>query len=206
MTELAQSILVQKGQGSHEEVVVSVALASAVGYLFSPHVEAYAEWLKGPFTKLVRRGSELEIFRAHMEHWGNPVHPYGFTVVAFAPMEREHMCKALAKTQVSEFNRERIGWDRLDVSGHLNAPTLVINSSLGMSTGKTAAQAAHGLLGWVLRSSPEVVAGWSLRGYPMNFVDDERYWNKHKNDKDALAIHDAGRSEVEPGSKTVVVM
>ena len=89
-----------------------------------------------------------------------------------------------------------------------------VRQDLGMSKGKVAAQCGHAVLGAykiARRAAPEYVKAWEWRGQAKIVLKVE-----NEADLDALAaaaraaglpytvIEDAGRTEVEPGTRTVI--
>ncbi|ORY50915.1 peptidyl-tRNA hydrolase II [Rhizoclosmatium globosum] len=103
-------------------------------------------------------------------------------------------------------------------SEELNAPykmVLVVNSALGMSTGKIAAQCSHATLGAVLAAGgPENnnVQRWLQQGEPIIVVQSGKLTLKDLEAKSlaeglpAYLVRDAGRTEVTPGSITVLAV
>ena len=75
-----------------------------------------------------------------------------------------------------------------------------------MSTGKSAAQAAHALFAWVLESKPAVVEAWVAGGFPLGVaVLPAKEFRKGARKSAGPVIQDAGRTEIEPGSTTAYV-
>lgn len=90
---------------------------------------------------------------------------------------------------------------------------MIVRTDLEMSAGKVAAQCVHAALGAVRESNPDTVALWTSIGEAVvtlrcdNF---DKMMALHKKAKDnglvAHAMMDAGRTEVEPGTVTVVAI
>lgn len=68
-----------------------------------------------------------------------------------------------------------------------------MNASLGMTTGKTAAQAEHALMAYWLKLDREMERTWACSGSPFSIigVDENR---------------DNGLTEIAPGSATALVL
>ena len=88
---------------------------------------------------------------------------------------------------------------------------IIARMDLQLPKGKLAAQAAHASVDAVLKSDPSMVKTWCKQGMPKIVlkVKDEKelllYFQKAKDDKLTTSlITDAGRTVVEPGTKTCV--
>lgn len=87
---------------------------------------------------------------------------------------------------------------------------IIINEDLGMSKGKTAAQAAHASLNVYLKSGSDVRKEWKKNGqtkivlkasekdFPELMAEAERLNIPY------YKVNDAGRTEVDPGSSTAI--
>jgi hypothetical protein len=75
---------------------------------------------------------------------------------------------------------------------------ILINPNVEMTTGKTAAQAAHALLGYVVKHCPDKSPGTLLVGvhWPSDFDDIEGL----------IEIHDAGFTEIPAGTLTAKIV
>lgn len=214
VTELVQPIVLAR-TGSHEDAIRCVAEASLRSYLAAPEMPEWQEWLSGIFTKTVRRARPAEYEKARGAGALCEVHYGGASALGFAPAPAGTLPKAIAALQVSGTELERSGWG----DGRSGERVVVaLNESLGMSTGKAAAQAAHALWGiWLQfggRSREHWVAddlAFRLTGVP---VEDMILWKLLNIDPGEcgvdpicrvyVAIKDAGRTEIEPGSLTAV--
>lgn len=85
------------------------------------------------------------------------------------------------------------------------SPSLMVNNELQMTTGKTAAQVAHGLMLWALNmnnTSTELLASWAHNpGLHLSYISLSSY----KSETPYLVVTDKGHTELEPGSITVRV-
>jgi len=87
---------------------------------------------------------------------------------------------------------------------------IVIRQDLGMSTGKTVAQACHASLKAYRKADKDEVAEWESGGSKKVALDPgdenlEDIFNQAKRNKiPAALVKDAGHTEVRPGTKTAV--
>ncbi len=89
---------------------------------------------------------------------------------------------------------------------------IVVNEQLGLSKGKTAAQAAHASLGAYKKADTQKRQEWENKGAKkvilasgsqklQDLLSDAKY-----NKLPAYLVKDAGHTEVEPGSKTALAI
>lgn len=197
---LVQPIIVMN-TGSHENVVTGVALACYISYGMRNNPQApvydWDKWLAGPFTKSVRRADEKLWKKIKAEHScvsaSIGTGEDASLVMAFGPMETPFP-KPIQRCQVTGTEMPRRGWDTLAINGFF----LAINPDVVMSTGKTAAQVAHAYLGYAI-AFPD--AEFSIR-----ITNDPEVFNTLKNENidNKIMIKDAGFTEIEPGTLTVI--
>jgi peptidyl-tRNA hydrolase len=199
--ELVQPIAVAKA-GTHEDVVLAVARASVLAWLDSQECCRWEEWLAGRFTKSVRRGTPAKIDVIASQGYAVCRVALGQAVaVGCVPMTYDEMPEELRKLQVAELERERTG----DWGSNIRGPLVSINGAVEMSTGKTAAQVAHGLFAFMLKRSETYRDLWRADDMPIRVeVADELRW-KMATAAAVVSITDAGFTEIEPGTSTVVV-
>jgi len=221
MSKPIQYILVDKRIDCHEEIVYLVAEASYQVWWATRDNSAWTAWIGGPFTKIVRRGSGSKILEALAEQeqacykvWEKEV----VQAAAFIPMQKEDMSDALGKLQVAEFNKPTIGWDEMwKVKNHTvlgsHPPLVYVNESLGMSTGKTSAQVAHGVMAWALKQTKEKQESFYYNPvFKIVGLKDKEFKEAMRDAQDIpdesckVIIRDAGHTEIDPGSATVVVI
>lgn len=84
-----------------------------------------------------------------------------------------------------------------------DAPALVVNASLAMSTGKQAAQAGHALFAWFLALDPAARRAWYEKGCPfrLEFVPQDFFDRYAATVPEELLIVDAGRTEIDRGDR-----
>ena len=205
MPELVQPIVLLRS-GCHEDAVRCAAEVSLRAYLAAPDRPEWQEWLSGIFTKTVRRAKATEYEKARVEGALAEVRHGEAAALGFAPFPAHALPRALARLQVSGTDLERSGWDRAPEDAHC---VVALNESLGMSTGKAAAQAAHALWAVWLQMGGRNQERWAtdnlafrLIGVPAEEMGLERLLGIDH--AVHVAIHDAGLTEVEPGSLTAV--
>lgn len=211
-SELVQPILLTK-TGYHLDAVMASALASIEAYLVHPDEPAWSHWLSGAFTKTVRRGTAGQFaivsssypgagYAADTPVFDDPDIPPA-QAYALLPCSADELPHPVNKMQVAGFERPR--WsdpEQYAHHGHWDGEDrymvhLFLNAKLGMSTGKSAAQAAHAL--WM---------AWILLGF--HHIDDIRLVVRETDislmGPCAVEVHDAGRTEVDPGSRTAIAV
>lgn len=191
-----QPIVIQK-TGTHEDIVSAVTLASYAAYLSRDTAQAFPyfwdEWLEDSFTKSVRRCDDELFAKICREHPKTVLMGIGESrVLAFGPME-EPFPKLIKKCQVANTEMPRVGWNRPPSKGFV----ISINPDVKMSTGKTAAQCAHAFFGYHIQFSSSLQ---SLR-----ITNDKEVFEKLFTQKsDTVEIFDAGKTEIEPNTLTVI--
>lgn len=200
MSDLVQPIVIcnedKYGTLCHE-LVVRTAASASVSVSKYPHPN-WETWLSARFTKTVRRARprDYDKILLAMEALGYPFSDFshmGVRVAAFAPLAYEDFPKVLARTQVAGTDYPRTyRWGSVTDEG----PVVFINPAIHMTTGKTAAQVAHGVFAWKLRY-PD-----AFEDLPeFSIVEPEDFY-----DIDAeIEITDAGFTEIDPGTITVKV-
>ena len=205
-SELVQPIALlidKENPATHEDAIVAAATACVQAYArHSPKGGSWDTWLAGRFTKTVRRAKPKDFGNLVMDQ-GSFLYTFGTAAaIAFSPMTYDEMPKKLTRLQVSGTDL-RPG---LEVTPYDSAPIIVLNGSLGMSTGKAAAQAAHALLGYYLKLSFGGQCAWLNEKVPavVRTVPADQF--------DELAVNafgpvitDSGLTEIEPGSRTAFV-
>ena len=211
-TGLLQPIVVTKS-ATHEDIIRASALASVQAWLASSTAPEWVDWLNGSFGKTVRRAKALDLDKC-APYMLSSVTVGDATAMAGLPATRENLPSVVKKLQVTGSDAARIGWDgwteNVDLFGKCEVPVLLISSAAGMSTYKTAAQCAHGLVNLALRQNLTNLNTWANNGYPL-IIDEPRQktfsamLNRAEEQPDKfVVIRDAGHTEVEPGTTTVI--
>lgn len=191
-------------EGTHEEAIAAAATAVLRAYRSAaPGDPVWEAWLADDEGKTVRRASQkdFEKIAALGAHLGSSA-AGDARALAFPPVPYEAMPNRIRRLQVGGTDLPRA--ERVPASG---SPFVYLNGGLRMSTGKSCAQAAHALLAW-----------WrSLNEQERAAAVTEDVWVVELDSKsfarvaELLAnpsqlIHDAGHTEIEPGSATAFVL
>lgn len=202
--ELVQPIilLVDREEPCSEDSGIAVAaLASVKALLAHPRHPYWRIWARGAFAKSVRRADSKMFAKVALEFPDHELARIGTArAIGFTPMQADSLPKRLAKLQVS---------GTVLPPGEPMEPSsvrIVLDSSLGMSTGKAAAQAAHALFAWVLEGKPEDLDAWRAAGCPLSVERlESKPFSRRARTADGPVIRDAGRTEITPGSATAFV-
>jgi len=164
---------------------------------------AWSSWLNGPIAKTVRRAdrSTFERLIGQSSLTEATICTRGDAeAVAFRPMMADELPKSLQRLQVSGTQLPA------GTPSTVQTPTatILLNADLEMSTGKAAAQAAHALFTWFLNTdeSPEPDAIMCDATFVSGAELKQIVASRGIRD----AIHDAGRTEIEPGSLTAIAV
>lgn len=162
--------------------------------------EAMRGWQDARIRKVVRRARGAEWRRAEALP-GITVTGGTAVVRVFPPVPLDEVPKDLAKLQVTGTDLEDP--EELPVLAD-GTPVIWVNPGLTMSTGKTMAQVGHGVhLAWFELSDPDRKA-WQEDGFRLAVrTATPALW------KDLMAsglpvVQDAGFTEIDPGSYTVI--
>jgi peptidyl-tRNA hydrolase len=203
--ELVQPIILlvdKEDPASHAEGIAAAALASVTAFLGDLGNPDWRDWASGAFAKTVRRADPKAFAKVLAAHPAHAVAEVGKARAAgLAPLPADALPKPLAKLQVSG--------TQLPPGGALpDAPVaVVLNASLGMSTGKAAAQAAHALFAWLLEADGQRLRAWREAGRPLAVRElSERDFLAGVRGAAGPLIQDAGRTEIEPGTATAYVV
>ncbi|WP_102158798.1 peptidyl-tRNA hydrolase [Zhihengliuella halotolerans] len=217
--ELMQQIvlLVDKEDPAPEgDGLAAVALASVNAFLADPLHPSWRAWSGGPVGKSVRRADAKtfdKIVEAFADEFGGVEGDAGRGLaIGFRPHPKGEIPKKIAKLQVSgtTLPREEAPVHGAGTAEPADAVVLVLNDSLGMSTGKAAAQSAHALFAWLLqaiRRDPGRVDAWLAAEQPVTvrFADAADFARLARS-ASGPRIQDAGRTEIAPGSATAFVL
>jgi peptidyl-tRNA hydrolase len=202
-TEFVQPIALLRA-GTHEDAVAAVAHASVTAYANTIEDAAWTPWVKRRFAKTVRRARATPF--AQVEHLAAAKSVVGEAqALAFLPTTYDAMDPLLSRMQVAGTELPRRGWAPA-AKPHASRPLVAINEGIEMSTGKAAAQAAHGLFAWFLTLTPDGQSAWTaarspfeVTGLPTSAFEDAAAQTR-------LVISDAGFTEIPSGSRTIAVL
>lgn len=204
--ELVQPILTLRREGTHVGVITAVALASVRAYRDHPDLPEWDQWLAGSFTKSVRSfKADIDILVTRRDETPHSTCAVGHAfAVAYAPHPADAFPRHIKRAQVAGLDRDKP--EPATVLPHDGKGLFVVlDSSVGMSTGKAAAQAAHALFSaHLLRALPHFRGidtdrariVWAHPGLMREIVSDRR----------ATVIKDNGRTEVAPGTVTAAAI
>lgn len=189
----------------HEETCLAAALASAAALVLFPDDELWEPWYRSGRGKSVRRGKAKDL-RA-LKAQGAAMVAVGAAVAAALPPARYPLTGRMRQLQVAGTEMEHGG---RPVEHALPAPDgvpvlqLGLDTVLGMSTGKAAAQAAHAALDWAVRLEQDALMAWMDAEQPARLSPlDRRGMSAARRDA-SVQIHDAGHTEIAAGSLTAL--
>lgn len=185
--------------GAAAQAVVRVCLDERVATDYAIH-EAFHAWYGHLIRKVARR--------ARNAGWEHIQHLPGVTAKvedaearAFVPSAVNAVPPEIKKLQISGTD---VPWEE-----ELPEPTepvvIYCDAGLVMSVGKAAAQVGHASMMLAAQRPVELVEAWAKAGFPLAVREvPSEVFQEHCRAEDAVAIRDAGFTEVEPGSITVV--
>mgnify|MGYP001940760817 CR=1 FL=1 len=162
--------------------------------------DRWAEWTSGGhYRKTVRKvkASQLETMTEELG-----LAKFG-CAAASVPMKYPEFPKKIASAQVSGWDDKVFpvrDMDSMYQSGKII--TIYLNSALGMSAGKSAAQAAHALI------QKEISYPGSTEGKSVRIIEadiSEKVIGELKDAEGRVRIYDAGLTEIPEGSLTAVI-
>lgn len=196
--DLVQPIVLLS-RGTHADACRGAALASVTAWLAHHEHPSWEPWLSGWFTKTVRRAKNEHALARALDAGPAVVERVGdAAAAALVPVTYYEMARSVRKLQVSGLDLPR----EAGAGNGTGGPTILVNASLGMSTGKTSAQVAHGLFAWLLTLDDASRVDWFYGGRRFGLTE---VGAAELTGAAGLAIHDAGLTEVVPGSATVKV-
>lgn len=189
----------------------AAAGTAVVKVCLDPRVVSSPEYraaLQGWYDHLIRKVAR----RARNRNWEQAQAIPGVTAQvgtaqarAFLPGPVFQIPPELKKLQISgtELPREE---DPCPVDQRQN-PQIYIDAGLGMSTGKTAAQVGHAAMLLAARKDFNWVQRWAQRDFALTVceIDSDRFYRIAR-DPSAIAVRDAGFTEVAPDSLTVFAL
>ncbi|RKW70603.1 peptidyl-tRNA hydrolase [Galactobacter caseinivorans] len=190
---------------SHEDTCLAAALASVKAWIAFPEDPMWEQWYPDGQGKSVRRGKPKD-FRA-LETQGAVMVRVGDALAAGLPPAMYPLSGRMKQLQVAGTEMEHSG---RPASHEWPAPEGVpslqigVDTALGMSTGKAAAQSAHAAFDWAVRQGPERLRAWAEAGCPARLVPLHRADMARLAPAASVRIHDAGHTEIASGSLTAI--
>lgn len=199
----------------HFDMCQAVALASAqsVAHIITTSTnidplsyEIFKTWITGSMAKRVARITKpaqlkklREIAKTY-ETKASEASSGNAIAIALPPMPFAELPREMSTLQVSDTQGDRHIKPEL-LPSHILQPHIEIPSTLGMSTGKTAAQAAHATTLFLQMLNPKELEYWLK--HPSLYISDLSKDDKQR--KSILEVHDNGKTEIKPGSITAIV-
>lgn len=211
---------IEKGDPPSRTALLEAAAAASIAVCLDERCkpggewhEAMYGWISGRIRKVARR--------ARGTHWqavqhlpGSTVEVAGAEVRAFLPMRVADMPKELSRLQISGSDLE----PDEPAEPEADAPVLWLNPDVPMSAGKSAAQVGHATMLMAAQlhgeGSDDQLESWAARDFrcAVRIADHQRWQTLHPGDDPATAwrdrrvaaVRDAGFTEVEPGTITVL--
>lgn len=201
----------------HTQTVFLAALAAASAWVSTrvSHEDAWDSWFSGRITKTVRSSSKpskvlksaqfavcafvlddgvvssVDPGSLNSEDFGSGSSAQ--VALGFVPCKYEDMPRPVRALQVSGLD-----YDGVPSSFGVGVPSVVVDRSLGLSTGKASAQASHALGLWLREQSDEFLDRWAVSpSFSFSFDD-------VLPEGALVCITDAGFTEVAPGTSTAV--
>lgn len=189
----------------HEETCLAAALASAAALALFPDEELWLPWYRSGQGKSVRRGKPKDL-RA-IEAQGAAVVRVGKALAAAQAPATYPLTGRMKQLQVAGTEMEHGDAEvehMLPAPGDVPVLNLAVDTSLGMSTGKAAAQSAHAAFDWAVQLGEEAMAAWMDAEQPAVLVPLPAKGMRKARRKATVEIHDAGHTEIAPGSMTAL--
>ncbi|MFD3703920.1 aminoacyl-tRNA hydrolase [Nocardia sp. NPDC058658] len=211
MVQAMQMVLhIPKAEPPARSALLAAAAAAAVAVCLDPRSgpegeweSRYLAWKRSRIRKVARRARGAQ-WVAAQEVDGVTVDLDGAQARAFVPGPVGEIDQRIRKLQIGGTDLEH------DEPGPVDAtlPVLWVNAALEMSVGKAAAQVGHASMLLAGALPLDVVLAWAERGFRCAVRDaDQRQWAELVAEVGAgraVAVRDAGFTEVAPGSMTVI--
>lgn len=151
--------------------------------------------------------------RARNKNWETVQQLPGVTVAvggaqarAFVPSAVSEVPPEIRKLQIS--GTELPPTEPAEIPAHSgDLPRIYIDAGLAMTTGKAAAQVGHASMLLAAEQDLDWVQRWAERDFQLHVLEvDSALFQRLSQDPAAVAVHDAGFTEVAPNSKTVFAL
>ncbi len=208
-------LVVRKVHGcSLEALMVAAAQATldcAMRWSDDPrYADEFAYWGERSFRKVCLRANEKEWPRVADFDAGVGRVNGEVVVRALPPRRRSAREKLLGQLQAYNAARAELAQTPVALDGNVTAMALVVNGALDMRCGKLAAQIGHAiLLGATVFSSrdPDAMRAWAEGGFACAVLRAEgEVWGALQREEACALIRDAGLTEIERGSETVLAL
>lgn len=184
---------------THEELLADAARATIALCLGGEFRDELEEWYNHRIRKVTRR--------ARNKPWCDAEKIAGVTVGrarAIAPGRVDEVPRPIAKLQVKGTDADRGGEPRPIAP---SAPLIVVDGSLGMTTGKSAAQVGHAAMFYAASLATGEAAAWAADDYPVGIrVAEHSEFLADAARTGAVIVRDAGFTEVPAGAATALAL
>lgn len=207
-------LLVDKNNpAGHADAVAAAAIASVGAYINALasgiNADNWEAWLSERFAKSVRRADAKTFAKLAADPVlanSGSASVGSARAMAYAPTTYDQMPKQIARLQVSGTNLPEQPATPPPTQ-HSGDPVIVLNGSLGMSTGKASAQAAHALFAWHLRWRDTDLEARSRQLLSTGLaIATAREFDQLREGAAGPLIVDAGLTEIAPGTATAFVV
>jgi len=194
-----------RNPAGHEESCLAAALASAAAFVAHPEDPAWGRWYPHGQGKSARRGKPKDL-RA-LEAEGATFVSVGAALAAALPPRDYPLTGRMRQLQVAGTempHAHRSATHAWPAPQGVPALEIGLDTSLGMSTGKAAAQSAHAAFDWVMGLEPRARNAWVAAGQPARLLPVDAAAMRALLPTASVRIHDAGHTEIASGSLTAI--
>lgn len=191
---------------SRNDLLVAAAQA-VVGVCLAPEAVTDAQWNQGLeqwYSHLIRKVAR----RGRNKAWDDVQALPGITAAAGEAQVRAFVPSAVSAVPAPIRKLQIQGTDAPDTATpdiDPVLPTIAVNGDLDMTTGKAAAQVGHASMLYAAALPTEEAVAWARKGFPLNVWEpDGEEFRALIQREGAVAVRDAGFTEVAPDSVTVV--
>src|SRR4051794_14559462 len=167
------------------------------------HADAFAAWSERP-RKVALRASAAELTELRAELDGAFLEP---ALLCLPPMRKSDRPPLLAALRpFTDAPRPRQPPDPPPPAPRSRALVYAVRPGVIRTTGKAMAQAGHAALLAADNHDAPALAAWREAGMPgeVRLVEDDDGWERLKREPGALVVRDAGLTQVEAGTETVI--
>ena len=212
LVQAMQMVLhIPKQDPPRRSALLAAAATAAVALCMDPRVgpggeweQRYLTWKRSRIRKVARRARGAQWLAAN-EVDGLTVQVEGAQARALVPGPVGAIDQRIRRLQIGGTDLESDDPGPADPE----LPVLWLDSELGMTVGKAAAQVGHASMLLAGALSVEQVFEWAARGYRCSVREAGPHWPslcRLVREGSATAVRDAGFTEVAPGSMTVIAV
>lgn len=203
---------IPKATPPRRDELLEAAAVAVLKVCLDPRVSTDPEFragLENWYDHLIRKVTR----RARNKSWemvqqlpGVTVEVGGAQARAFVPSAVSEVPPEIRKLQIS--GTELPATEPVEMPAHSgDLPRIYIDAGLAMTTGKAAAQVGHASMLLAAHRDFMWVRRWAERDFGLHVLEvDTALFHRLSEHPDAVAVHDAGFTEVAPNSKTVFAL